>query len=97
MKRNSFKEELINYILEKENEYDPCSSSLHLIDYIEIWIREFFNTQNIDHLEHDMVTVGCTDEQWCTKCRDEDHVIKANRSLCPGTSLYGKNDSYLLK
>lgn len=37
---------------------------------------------DIDNLGHDFVTVGCTDERWCIKCKEEDHIIRITGEPC---------------
>jgi hypothetical protein len=48
-------------------------------------VRDLFKSEN---LAHDFVTVGCTDHRFCTKCGEEDHVVKHSMMRC--SELYGK-------
>lgn len=38
--------------------------------------------EDIENLGHDFITVGCTDHRYCTKCGEEDHVIKSKMMRC---------------
>lgn len=38
--------------------------------------------EDVEDLGHNFVTVGCTDHRYCTKCNEEDHVIKSSMIRC---------------
>lgn len=41
-----------------------------------------YNSEDIDNLGHNFTTIGCTDERWCIRCGEEDHIIKQDMKKC---------------
>lgn len=80
------KEELKKFMCENERKYwygcdadDMC----FLIDkFFDEYQPERSKREDLENLGHDLTGIPTTDESWCRKCGEEDHVLKKTGMRC---------------
>lgn len=65
---------------------DQCSDCID-INFQKNLDRKRSKREDIEDVNHDFVTVGCTDHRYCIKCNEEDHVIKSTMMRCSELGL----------